>query len=66
MEDLSTAIIVSDSTHLAVAQPFDVSVLAGVKSPNTLEQYRLHWQTYTRFAGTWHDAIRPATLPAYH
>ncbi len=42
--------------------PFDIGLLAGVKSPNTIEQYKFHWQTYTHFAGTWAEAVQPATL----
>ena len=33
-----------------------------MKSPNTIDQYKFHWQTYTYFAGTWAEAVQPATL----
>lgn len=59
---MTTALSVHTSAAIAAAPVFDVGVLAGVKSPNTLEQYRLHWQTYTLFAGTWQDATQPPTL----
>lgn len=44
------------------AAPFDTSILAGTKSPNTIEQYRMHFAAYVLFAGTFADAMQPATL----
>lgn len=41
---------------------FDTSILAGMKSPNTIEQYRMHFASYCEFAGSWAQAIHPATL----
>ena len=44
------------------ADPFDTSILAGTKSPNTIEQYRMHFSAYCEFAGSFARAIQPATL----
>lgn len=41
---------------------FDTSILAGTKSPNTIEQYKLHFAAYVLFAGTFAAAMQPATL----
>lgn len=41
---------------------FDTSILAGGKSPNTIEQYRIHWTAYVAYAVTWEMAVQPATL----
>ncbi|MCB0095617.1 MAG: tyrosine-type recombinase/integrase [Caldilineaceae bacterium] len=41
---------------------FDTSILAGTKSPNTIEQYRMHFASYCDFAGTFDTATDPATL----
>lgn len=43
-------------------QPFDTSILAGNKSPTTIDQYRLHFVAYVLFAGTFAAAMQPATL----
>lgn len=61
---MTTALVAvtTGSSELATGAAFDVGVLAGVKSPNTLEQYRIHWHAYTVFAGSWQDATQPATL----
>jgi integrase len=59
---LDTALVATGHTALVEVYPFGVDILVGVKSPNTLEQYKLHWQTYTQFAITWAEATQPATL----
>lgn len=46
----------------ASVEPFDTSILAGTKSPNTIDQYRLHWTTYVAYAGTLAAAVQPQTL----
>lgn len=63
---MSTAIIRIDTdtdTLPAITGPaFDTTILAGQKSPNTIEQYRLHWLAYVAYAGSWGEAVQPATL----
>lgn len=49
-------------TDLVLAQQFDCSILAGTKSPTTIEQYKLHFATYLAFAGNWQTAMQPSTL----
>jgi integrase/recombinase XerD len=49
-------------TSLSPQQGFDTSILAGRKSPATIGQYRLLWQAYTNFAGSWSMATQPTTL----
>jgi integrase/recombinase XerD len=44
------------------ARQFDTSILAGIKSPNTIEQYRMHFAGYCAYAGGWSAACQPATL----
>lgn len=44
------------------AAPFDTSILAGTKSPNTIDQYKLHFAAYVLFAGSFAAAMQPATL----
>jgi integrase/recombinase XerD len=44
------------------AANFDTSILAGTKSPNTIEQYRMHFAAYCTFAVTFGAAMQPATL----
>lgn len=41
---------------------FDTSILAGTKSPNTIEQYEMHFKAYCAFAGSFPVAMQPATL----
>ncbi len=41
---------------------FDTSILAGTKSPNTIDQYKLHFAAYVLYAGTFAAAMQPATL----
>lgn len=60
---MTTAIVIreSASTEIAAAS-FDTSILAGTKSPNTIEQYRMHFTAYCAFAGSFAQATDPATL----
>ncbi len=44
------------------AASFDTSILAGTKSPNTIEQYRMHFAAYCTFAGSFAQATQPTTL----
>lgn len=41
---------------------FDTSILAGVKSPSSIAQYKLHFAAYLAFAGDWLTAMHPSTL----
>lgn len=45
-----------------VVRQFDTSILAGTKSPNTIEQYRMHFGAYLAFAESFSLATQPATL----
>jgi hypothetical protein len=58
----TTAIVPISPSDLTAHQPFDTSILAGVKSPTTIEQYRMHLATYLVFAGNWHTGMQPKTL----
>jgi integrase len=58
---MTTAIIPAQPTALN-PQQFDTSILAGVKSTSTIEQYKMHFNAYCRFAGSWQRAIQPETL----
>lgn len=57
---MTNAIVIHESNSLAAAASFDTSILAGTKSPNTIEQYRMHFAAYCAFAGG--QAMTPATL----
>jgi integrase len=58
----TNAIVPSTITAVTAPSAFDTSILAGVKSPTTIEQYRLHFASYVRFAGDWATAMQPSTL----
>ncbi len=47
---------------LAIGSQFDTTILAGTKSPNTIQQYRSHFAAYVLFAASWGNALQPATL----
>lgn len=49
-------------TQPPAASVFDTSILAGVKSPTTIAQYRMHFSAYCGFAGDWQTAMQPTTL----
>lgn len=61
---METAIVVANAENSVsvVGDTFDTGILAGGKSPNTIEQYRLHWTAYVAYAGTWEMAVQAATL----
>lgn len=60
---MTNAIIIHESASTEIgATSFDTSILAGTKSPNTIEQYRMHFAAYCAFAGSFALAIQPATL----
>jgi integrase len=61
---METAIVVANAENsvTVTSNTFDTSILAGGKSPNTIEQYRIHWTAYVAYAGTWQMAVQPATL----
>lgn len=44
------------------AASFDTSILAGTKSPNTIEQYKMHFAAYCAFAESFAQAVQPDTL----
>lgn len=58
----TTAIVPANRTALVPVQRFDTSILAGVKSPSSIAQYKLHFAAYLVFAGDWHTAMQPSTL----
>ena len=41
---------------------FDISIMAGTVSPNTIDQYRIDFEQYVYFAGDMDAALNPATL----
>lgn len=55
-----TSVVKRDAT--LAARQFDTSILAGQKSPNTIEQYQRHFRAYCEYAGTFAEAMQPATL----
>ena len=59
---MTTAIARYAQQGLEIGRQFDTSILAGLKSPNTIEQYRMHFAAYSAFAGGWAAATQPATL----
>ena len=58
---MTTALATTTAAAIA-ARRFDTSILAGTKSPNTIEQYKMHFAAYCDFAGSFADAMQPATL----
>ena len=48
--------------EIQAAPTFDTSILAGQVSETTIAQYKLHFATYLAFAGSFENAITPATL----
>jgi integrase len=58
----TTAIVPATPTAIVSAQRFDTSILAGVKSPSSIAQYKLHFAAYLAFAGDWQTAMQPSTL----
>ena len=58
---MQNALVTLHETTAAVSR-FDASILAGTKSPGTCDQYRMHFEAYLRFAGTFDIAMTPATL----
>ncbi|MCB0099868.1 MAG: tyrosine-type recombinase/integrase [Caldilineaceae bacterium] len=56
------AIITTSPNEITGARRFDTSILAGTKSPNTIDQYRMHFAAYCEFAGSFAAATDPATL----
>lgn len=58
----TTAIEPSGMHTVSTANRFDTAILAGVKSPSSIEQYKLHFASYLAFAGDWHTALQPSTL----
>lgn len=59
---MTTAIARYTQSEMIVGNEFDTSILAGNKSPNTIDQYRMHFAAYCAFAGTFATATQPATL----
>lgn len=60
---MTTALARYEQQGLEIAAAnFDTSILAGTKSPNTIEQYRMHFGAYLTFAGSFAQAVQPATL----
>lgn len=55
-------IVVYQQASLVEGVGFDTSILAGTKSANTIEQYRMHFSAYLGFAGNFPAAVQPATL----
>ena len=49
-------------SFVVTADSFDTSILAGTKSPNTIEQYRMHFAAYCTFAGSFAQVTQPTTL----
>lgn len=56
-------VTVAANEYLAtLGTEFNTFILSGNKSPNTIEQYKMHFAAYCAFAGSFADAIQPATL----
>lgn len=55
-------LIVKSEEYSIDTQFFDATILAGTKSANTIEQYRMHLVAYCAFAGAFDNAKDPATL----
>ena len=59
---MTTALATAGKKEIIVINAFDTSILAGTKSPNTIEQYEMHFAAYCRFAESFGMALQPATL----
>src|SRR5262245_240139 len=59
---MTTAIVPTAITAIITPSVFDTSILEGVKSPTTIEQYTMHFAAYATFAGDWRTAMQPSTL----
>lgn len=55
-------ITIHDRNELITGNEFDTSILAGTKSPSTIDQYKMHFAAYCEFAGGFANATVPATL----
>ncbi|MEZ4614930.1 MAG: hypothetical protein R2867_05360 [Caldilineaceae bacterium] len=55
-------LILREMMATPTVRQFDTSILAGTKSPNTIDQYKMHFAAYCDFAGSFAQAIQPATL----
>lgn len=56
------AVVVYNQQPLMQGAGFDTSILAGTKSANTIEQYRMHFASYCEFAGSFAEALQATTL----
>lgn len=60
---MTTAIAIYSQQSLELARSeFDTGILAGTKSANTIDQYKMHFSAYMSFAGSFAMAVQPATL----
>lgn len=59
---MTTALATISNHELSVIDSFDTNILAGTKSANTIEQYRMHFAAYLAFAESFAMATHPATL----
>lgn len=55
-------IVPQTNNEIVSTQPFDTTILAGGKSPTTIEQYKMHFAAYLAYAGDWQTAMQPSTL----
>ena len=56
------AITISTPSALSAGTSFDTTILAGTKSVNTIDQYRMHFAAYCAFAGDFATATQAPTL----
>lgn len=61
---MATVITSTQAIDIA-AWCFDMSILIGTKSSNTIEQYKMCFVAYCEFAGSFADAMQPATLACW-
>ena len=59
---METALATVIPNEIIVINAFDTNILAGTKSHNTIEQYRMHFAAYLAFAESFAMAKHPATL----
>lgn len=61
----TAALTVTSPTAITPSQPFDVSIVAGTVSQSTADQYKRTFVEYVEFAGSFAQAINPATLAQF-
>lgn len=62
---MTNALAATSPNAITTGQPFDVSIIAGTVAPKTEAMYRRDFAAYVAFAGSFGQAISPATLARF-